>query len=287
MGEKQLVDDKIQWHNGFLSGIQLEFHNNASDLSFHDNETLNKDSLEIDMLIIKKNAEVVLSSELGKYFKQYNIVEYKSNSDNLNIDTVYKVVGYGCLYKSYGNVVNERKATDITITMMRQAKPIKLFSLIERNGGRVENIYPGLYRLLPDFLFPTYAVVTKELDFQKHIWLAAIKSGLTKDEIKFILKDARKYTIEGDKRLVDDVLSIVTRANTSIIARIKEEDEDMCKELFEIMKPEIDAYTNNAVDEKLISKAKKAISEKGWSVDEAMEFFDIKSSMRGNLIPSA
>lgn len=61
----------------------------------------------------------------------------------------------------------------------------------------------------------------------------------------------------------------------------------MCKELFEIMKPEIDAYTNNAVDEKLISKAKKAISEKGWSVDEAMEFFDIKSSMRGNLMPSA
>lgn len=39
------------------------------------------------------------------------------------MDSYYKAVAYGCLYKAHGDTVDERKADDITISLLRDAKP--------------------------------------------------------------------------------------------------------------------------------------------------------------------
>ncbi len=63
--------------------------------------------------------------------------------DELNIDTFYKVVAYTSLYKSYGKTVDERKADEITMTLIRKAKPVKLFQYFEEHGIPLENPYKG------------------------------------------------------------------------------------------------------------------------------------------------
>ena len=54
-------------------------------------------------------------------------MEYKSPEDHLDIDAFYKVLAYACLYKSYGKTVDSIKADDITISIVREAKPVVLF----------------------------------------------------------------------------------------------------------------------------------------------------------------
>lgn len=47
----------------------------------------------------------------------------KSLEDHLDIDDFYKTGAYASLYKSYGETVDEIKADDVTVTIMREARP--------------------------------------------------------------------------------------------------------------------------------------------------------------------
>lgn len=56
----------------------------------------------------------------------HNILEYKSPEDGLNIDDLYKVLGYACIYKAETGGLDEISDTDITISLIRENKPRKL-----------------------------------------------------------------------------------------------------------------------------------------------------------------
>lgn len=90
---------KLQWHSAFYAGIQIELQEDAEDLFFENEHQLSTKPLDIDVLIIKKQKEKSIKKNLGKIFRAYNIVEYKSPDDSLNIDDYFKVIGYICLQK--------------------------------------------------------------------------------------------------------------------------------------------------------------------------------------------
>ena len=95
-----------------------------------------------------------------------------------NMDTFYKVTGYGCLYKSYGNTADERKAGDVTISMIREARPVKLFSDLMRDGFRIKNPHKGIYRICGVMRFQVQIIVIRELEWKNHIWLRALSGKL-------------------------------------------------------------------------------------------------------------
>ena len=47
-----------------------------------------------DLLVIKKETSKPIKNEIGTIFRKYNIVEYKSPRDKLDIDVVYKTIVY-------------------------------------------------------------------------------------------------------------------------------------------------------------------------------------------------
>ena len=102
-------NDKIKWHPGFANALKLEFYDNKNDLEYSEEVVLNKEALKMDMLVIKKKPGIILKNQLGEHFRQYNIIEFKSANDDLNIDTLFKVTGYACLY----NALNHENATSI------------------------------------------------------------------------------------------------------------------------------------------------------------------------------
>ena len=132
-GKVVLVNEvKIQWHPGFVAAMNLEFGENRGDLIYEKEYNLSTKPLEIDLLVIKKDSDVRMVNEIGRLFRGHNIVEYKSPSDDLDIDTFYKAGAYGCLYKALGESVDERAADDITVTMIRDKKTDRAVSLFER-----------------------------------------------------------------------------------------------------------------------------------------------------------
>lgn len=262
---------KIQWHPGFAAAMDLELSANRKDLVYEKEYNLNTKPLEIDLLVIKKESHVRIKNEIGRLFRGHNIMEYKSPEDHLNIDTFYKAGAYASLYKSYGETVDGRKADDITVSMVREARPDGLFGYFKKNGIRMETSYPGIYHVMDGVLFPTQIIVTKELDGPEHTWLKSLSGSLKKKELKDLLKQVDGLTHDFDKRLADAVLEVSIRANLEIARELKG-DESMCQALLEIMEPEINKITEKAVIKADMETAKNMLKSGNFSPEEIKKY---------------
>ncbi len=257
-----MKDTKIQWHPGFVAAMNLELAGNRADLIFEKEYNLNTKPLEIDLLVIKKSASVRIVNEIGKLFKGHNIMEYKSPEDRLDIDSFYKTGAYASLYKSYGKNVDEIKADDITVSLIREARPDGLFQYLKEHEYPMSNPYKGIYYIEGKVLFLTQIVVTKELEWKSHIWLKSLSEKLEKDDIRLLLDGVSRLTETIDKELADSVLTVSFGANEQVIEELKGEDS-MYQALMEIVEPMIQQRDQENIEKGKIEGRAEGIIETG------------------------
>lgn len=233
-----MKETKIQWHSAFVSAMGLDFGPDRADLIFEKEYNLNTKPLEIDLLVIKKEASFQIGSEIGKSYKGHNIVEYKSPEDHLDIDTFFKTLAYACLYKSYGKTVDAIKAEDITISIIREAKPVGLFRYFKEYGCEIIEFGKGIYHIEGKAWFPTQIVVTDELNEDAHLWVKALSGNLGKETLRKMLDRRSQMTEKADRELADSVLEVSISANREIVDELIG-DESMYEALMEIMEPKI------------------------------------------------
>ncbi|MBR1741618.1 MAG: hypothetical protein IJ733_07055 [Lachnospiraceae bacterium] len=259
------MDGKIQWHPGFVAAMNLELEENREDLFFEDEYNLNKRPLEIDLLVIKKTAGVKIKNEIGKFFRRHNLLEYKSPEDSLSVDTLYKVLAYAALYKSYGDTVDAISADDITVTLMREGNPEDLFLYLKEHGAEISNPFCGIYYLEEKYLFPVQIVVGKELDAASHVWLRALSAHMQKQEMWNFLETVSRITEQGKREFADSVLEVSARANIELIELLRKEDDGMSEALIEIFAPEIkkivDMQVKKKVEEQVKERVEKQVEE--------------------------
>lgn len=229
---------KIQWHPGFVAAMNLEFAEQRKNLVFEKEYNLNTKPLEIDLLVIKKDVSVKLINEIGDIFRGHNIMEYKSPEDHLDIDAFYKAGAYASLYKAYGETTDEIKADDITVSLVREAKPRGLFQYFKEHNYSISNPYHGIYYIGERVLFPTQIIVTGELDSVSHIWLGALSEKMSKQDMLELFKSISKLSGKADREFADSVLEISIGANKQIMEELRGE-ENMCQALMEIMEPQL------------------------------------------------
>lgn len=248
-----------EWHLGVKPAVDLELAEERENLSYYREFNLNQQALEIDLLIIKKEGDQPIKNEIGRLFRKYNIIEYKSPKDELNIDTLYKVGAYTSLYKAYGDTVDERRADEITTSLIRKAKPVKLFRYFEEHGIRLENPFKGIYYVKDSVLFPTQIVVTKELNPKEHIWLTALSDGMHKQQLKDLLVKVESFHTKLDRELADAVLGVAIKANWQVAQELRG-DGNMCEALMELMEPEINKIKESVREETTQQGIKNAIT---------------------------
>jgi hypothetical protein len=254
-----MEETNIQWHLGVKPAVDLELAEERENLSYYREFNLNQQALEIDLLIIKKEGDQPIKNEIGRLFRKYNIIEYKSPKDELNIDTLYKVGAYTSLYKAYGDTVDERRADEITTSLIRKAKPVKLFRYFEEHGIRLENPFKGIYYVKDGVLFPTQIVVTKELNPKEHIWLTALSDGMHKQQLKDLLVKVESFHTKLDRELADAVLGVAIKANWQVAQELRG-DGNMCEALMELMEPEINKIKESVREETTQQGIKNAIT---------------------------
>ena len=238
--------------------MQLEFKEDREKLLFEKEHNLNTKPLQIDLLVIKKeNASEYMGNEIGRLFRKYNVIEYKSPEQQLDVDVFYKAQSYAALYKSYGKVSNERKAKDITVSIVRDRKPEKLFQYFVKQDVIVENPFDGIYYILGEVLFPTQIIVTKELNREHHTWLRSLTDKLEEKDMRRLLMYTSRLKGKQDKEFADSVLEVCFKANRQIIEKLKG-DDTMSEALLEIMEPLIEPIIAERI-EPIIAEQKRMI----------------------------
>lgn len=231
------IEDKKQWHPAFCAAIELEFREDKEALQYEREHNLSKKPLQIDLLVIKKEPNKKLKNEIGDFFLGHNIMEYKSPGDNLNIDDLYKVLGYACIYKSETGGLNEILDTDITVSLIRENKPRKLFDQLSAKY-KMEEKASGIYRV-NGMLFPLQIIVTKKLDQKLHAWLHSLTRSMKYTSAENLLHNCESLENTMDKKNAGVVIDFVSNVNESLFLQILEEDEHMTDALKTLIEPEL------------------------------------------------
>lgn len=205
----------LQWHPAFCYAMRLEFRDEQG-LQYTDEYNLTDKPLMIDLMIVRKNSNVPIKNKIGHIFKRHNIIEYKSPNDKMNINTFYKTLAYGCLYKVSPKHESFIDTKDITITLIRDKKPVKLLRLLDELGFEVSKYYNGIY-YIANALF----------DISKKLYLS-------------LCEDIAMRFNDIEKEIADNIMQVVATANNDSINEWKESEELMCEALREIMKDELE-----------------------------------------------
>ena len=235
-----LSDMDIQWHPGFYAAVELELAGDREALEFQREYNLSRKPLQIDLLVIKKLGTAHIKNEIGRIFRQYNVIEYKSPGDGLSIDDFFKTIGYACIYKGLGETTDRIPISQVTVSLFRENYPRELFHSLEECNFRIKKECSGIYYVEGLFI-PVQIVVTKELEGCEHRGLRILSKNALAADIRGFIEDSSKYTRQGDRENVDAVLQVSVSANNELYNEIRRRSSDMCEALRLLMQDEIEA----------------------------------------------
>ena len=229
--------------------------------------------MRIDVLIIKKLADDAIYKNIGRIFRRYNIVEYKSPTDYLSIDDFYKVYGYSCFYKSEAKRVDSIKITDITITFVSKKYPIELIEHLEKiRCFGLEKVDEGIYYITNDTL-PMQLLVTSELSKEENLWLKCLTNDL--DDIETIDRLSKEYGAHEHEELYKAVMDVIVRANKEKFKEVT----NMCEALREIWAEDFEQARNEGIELGYVKGVIESGKELGASREKVFKLVQEKFSL--------
>ena len=223
---------KLQWHPAFFAGIQIELAAEARYLVFENEHQLGTKPKEIDVLIIKKENTPPIRKNIGRIFRTYNLVEYKSPADTLDVEAFYKLYGYACFYKADAPAADRVPMEEVTLTFISHHYPGKTDALSGRKAklpdpkSRRRHLLHnrGLYSH-PDSGHP-------QLSKTENLWLSHLTNQLDGEpDAELLVAEYQKHTKD---KLYQSVMDIIVRANHEMF----EEAKEMCDALRELFADE-------------------------------------------------
>ena len=251
MKQKKKETDATYWHPAFYAGIQIELEDDADNLVFENEHQLGKKPMEIDVLIIKKETDRPVKKNIGRIFKKYNIIEYKSPDDSLSVDDFYKVYGYTCFYKADVQYTDSIPAEELSITFVSGKYPRKMIKhLTKIKKYQVTEVEKGIYYVNGDFI-PIQILVTKNLSGEENLWLKSLTNKLKATETAEKL--VKNYMDHKDSSLHRSVIETIMRANQKIFREVNGMSDifmEIVQEKFDRkLKEEVEKATEKAVKE--------------------------------------
>mgnify|MGYP004584270543 FL=1 len=209
-------------------------------------------------LLIKKDRDMVIRKNIGKIFRTYNFLEYKTPDDYISVDDFYKVYAYACKYIADTGATGEIAPAEVTITFICNHYPARMLQSVAKD----REIYAvkredGIYDLTGD-PFPMQLIIIHELTKEKNYWLQSLRSNITdSEEIRNLAEHYEKYQ---DEVLYSDIMNAIVNANWDMF----EEEKAMCKceALRRLFEPDIQAAAKAAAEEAAEAATKTATEKR-------------------------
>ena len=133
--------------------------------------------------------------------------------------------------------MDEIPAEEITITLIRDRKPVKLMHELEKSGYGYKKEAAGIY-YVSGVMFPVQIIASSELDTDMHVQLKALTNHLEESLMRQYLLQVS--TFEGrEKNLADIVLQVIVNSNMEKVREWKGSERIMCEALRVLMADEL------------------------------------------------
>ena len=181
------------------------------------------------------------------------------------------MVGYAGFFINRDRV----EPNEITLTLVRGAKPVGLFKELTKQGakvidGSVDGPAKGIYTIENWKVdFPIQIIVSTELEGDEYAFFRTISKNPSVEDIKFIVDNAEKETDPAIREFLRNYLDKLSDLNKEIVEKAKGRDPKMAKAWMDIFEPEIDERVNTAVDNTTRTNLYLYVQRGGMSADFA------------------
>lgn len=257
MKDASVKGRNLQWHPPFYAGLQIELAEDAGNLIFENEHQLATKPLEIDILIIKKNADIPVRKNIGRIFRKHNIVEYKSVKDYLGIDDFYQVYAYASLYKAFAGHEDDIKTSEMTITFISSHYPYKLEKYLKkRRKYHFVKSGEGIYHIVGND-FAMQLIVTSRISKEENLWLWSMNNPV--NDKKTAEKLIAEYEKNNRNHHYESAMELIVRANEKIF---RSEEKNVCEALEEILKDRIEQKAEQRAKQLAEQLAEQKIEER-------------------------
>mgnify|MGYP006998341858 CR=1 FL=1 len=246
----------LQWHPAFYATAQIELQEDAQYLIFENEHQLSTKPMAIDMLIIKNEQNHKIRKNIGRIFRKYNLVEYKSPTDYVSVDTFYKVYGYACFYKADTDKADTISVDEITITLFGSRYPQKLIKHLKNvRGYSIEKQEDGIYYVYGDFI-PIQIVVGNQLSPKENLWLHGLTNKLSSQEVlEDLVKDYREHS---ENTWYQSAMNIIAQVNEE---KFKEGKGMVCDALMKIVGDELEERLEKETEKRVAKETEKRVQK--------------------------
>lgn len=227
--------------SGTYGGLMLSLRDFRDRLVSYPGFQLNMKPREIDCLIIDKcDPDEPMDNDIARFFRKHNIIELKNPQEALNINTVWKVISYAAQYKSEGTSDDPRDASDITITILRAAKPKKALRQLKEGGYTIENAYPGIYYIGGMVDMRMQIVVSSELEGDDYVPLWIQRRNADRSDYRRFLENTDKVYTEDESDLVSMILENGLYGGRKEVVSMARKNSVSYKIMREVLKDELE-----------------------------------------------
>ena len=244
---------RVNWHEAASCAFQIELKDYSHILEYISEYPLGKNSYRIDLLVIKKLTDEMISKNIARIFRTFNLLEIKGVGSSVSIDSYYKTIGYaGLLIAQMGKAESSSRrhqysSLDVSLTLLSCHYPRKLMKHLKQERNLpVAKISDGVYYINKE-TFHIQIIVTRELSPEDNLYLhcltdnlqdAALANQLADDYklhqeqdiyIKYLhqISTANFKKSKGDNTMVcEGLLNLCGTSSAEIIERTKKEEAE-------------------------------------------------------------
>ncbi|MDY5663624.1 MAG: 3-isopropylmalate dehydrogenase [Blautia sp.] len=229
-----MKDGRVQWHPAFGAVLRIELGDELGKVQIEEEHLLGSKPMQVDFLVVKVDKKQKIHKNIGKLFRKYNIIEYKSPEESLSINDFYKAYGYACFYQSDTERVMEISPENLGITFVCNHYPRKMLKHIQDvRGITVKKCERGIYELTGDAI-PMQLIITHELTKEKNYWMQSLRNDLRSGgEIQELIET---YEEKKTQPLYQAVMEVIMQANW----KEAEVERKMCEALKRLFAEDIE-----------------------------------------------
>ena len=208
---------RVDWHEAASCAFQIELKDYSHIFEYISEYPLGKNSYRIDLLVIKKLTDEMISKNIARIFRTFNLLEIKGVGSFISIDSYYKTIGYaGLLIAQMGKSERASRKTqysslDVSLTFLSCRYPRKLMKhLREERKIPVAKISDGVYYINKE-TFLIQIIVTKELSPEDNLYLRCLTDNLQDAALASRLAD--DYKLHPEQEIYVNYMHQITTAN--------------------------------------------------------------------------
>ena len=270
-------EHRTDYRAGLVAALKTKYDDQYDFMETIKEMILGEKPPRLDAVVLKKDPDQHLTDEIGCFFLEHNVFEFKGYGDGININDIFKVEGYALFYMTIDKKVDEVPLETVTVSVLQYRFPREVLKELEAKGCTVKERSEGIFEISGGPIIFPFQIIDAVILGPEWDVLKILVPGATEEQIEKIQEEYEQAENELLKQHLADVLRTAFESNEAIFGKIKEEGK-MSEAVERVFKKEIDEAAEKKEEQVVTTMlqnnepADKIVKYFGWTPERVMTF---------------